>query len=164
MNLLYPTQNKEVPISDKESVLERIKAYTENVKKFRFIFSGHKPFEGEVKQNGFNIKYIGKTARNYKVELQGDVVEDNNNTVLRIQSRPTGFGKIYTLIWLFIMTLVTVLTIYLTISQGQLIILTFTLVCVLLLTVVLTVSYYGYRNETSKVWELIENIVSDQSK
>lgn len=114
MKLLYPTKYKEFLVPDKEAMLNRLKDYTEKAKKFRFVFSGHKPFEGQVKSDGFNIKYIGKTARNYKVELEGELIENGHNTLLKIRTKPTRFGKIYTFIWLLIMTKVIVFTLYLT--------------------------------------------------
>lgn len=163
MTLLFPTKHKEISIAEsKEVILARIRNHTEKAKIFRFIFSGHNLFEGEVLEDEFKLKYIGKLARNYKVEITGKIVEGNQNTILNTKTRVTTFGRIYTYIWLFIMTLLAVFTIYLTISHGQIIILTITMFALLLLLIVISVSYLGYKNESSKVLSLIEKIVNQK--
>ena len=163
MTLLFPTKHKEISIAEsKEVILARIRKHTEKVKIFRFIFSGHNLFEGEVLEDGFKLIYIGKLARNYKVEITGKIVEGNQNTILNTKTRVTTFGRILTYIWLTIAILFIVLTIYLTINHGQLIILTFTMFALLLLLLVTTVTYFGYRNESSKVMDLIEKIVNQE--
>ena len=159
MSFLFPTRRVDISVNKgKEEVLESIRKHTEKLQTFRLLFSQHKLFEGDVLSDRFDLIFVGRFARPYKVKVKGEITKDNTVTKLKVTTGVTSFGLVFTSLWLLVMSFFTLFSLYIFISHDQIVVLTFTLVGILLLVIGIMYNFYGYRNESVRVLNLIEEI------
>ena len=160
---LFPIIYEEISVTEGgNEILDALRIITEKKKVFRFLFSKRKTFEGDLFQDRFHIRYTGTFARPYQVEVKGKLREAETNHILTLKCNVAPFGKALTYFWITGLTLITLFTIYMSISFNQLIVLTFTTFCLLLLVMGIGFAYYGYRLEASKSIKIIQNLVSNK--
>ncbi len=97
-NITYQTK------LETEEILNRINEIIEPKKTFRmtgiFGSSDHKPYEGSINGNTFNLTRIISYRNSFLPRIKGDIVKDFGRTKVNVKMRVNTFVIVFMFIWL----------------------------------------------------------------